>query len=118
MPQLSPTMLSGVITKWHIKETDLIIPYQLVIEISTNSLTNTSNEVSVMEVEVVEGELYVDKLLVKEGEIVNVGKPIAILKENKGDSISIDEEELGKLPSVMWQAYVKSKSDSGACGCS
>ena len=59
MPALSPTMKEGNLTKWLVKEGDLIKAGDILAEIETDKAT--------MEVETVD-EGVVEKLLYKEGE--------------------------------------------------
>ncbi|MGH6866520.1 MAG: biotin/lipoyl-containing protein, partial [Methyloceanibacter sp.] len=71
MPQLSPTMETGKLTKWHVKEGDVVRSGDIVAEIETDKAT--------MEVEAVD-EGTIGKLFVAEGaENVPVNEPIALL---------------------------------------
>jgi pyruvate dehydrogenase E2 component (dihydrolipoamide acetyltransferase) len=76
MPALSPTMETGKLVKWHVKEGDAVRSGDVIAEIETDKAT--------MEVEAVD-EGTIGKLLVPEGaEQVPVNQPIAILWE-EGD---------------------------------
>jgi len=80
MPALSPTMTEGNLTKWIIKEGDLVKAGDILAEIETDKAT--------MEVEAVD-EGVIEKILIKEGqESVKINTPIAILsnKENRKNS--------------------------------
>ena len=82
MPSLSPTMTEGNLTKWLVKEGDLIKSGDVIAEIETDKAT--------MEVETVD-EGVIEKLLYKEGEqSIPVNSTIAILS---GDN---NEEEENK----------------------
>jgi len=82
MPSLSPTMTEGNLTKWLVKEGDLIKSGDVIAEIETDKAT--------MEVETVD-EGVIEKLLYKEGEqSIPVNSTIAILS---GDN---NEEEKNK----------------------
>jgi len=71
MPALSPTMEEGTLTKWLVKEGDVVKSGDLLAEIETDKAT--------MEFEAVD-EGTIAKILVPEGsEGVKVGAPIAIL---------------------------------------
>lgn len=76
MPALSPTMEEGTLTKWHIKQGDVVSAGQVIAEIETDKAT--------MEVEAVdEGEVL--EILVPEGsENVKVNTPIARLAGEDG----------------------------------
>lgn len=74
MPALSPTMESGTLAKWLVKEGDAVNSGDLLAEIETDK--------AVMEFEAVD-EGVVGKLLVQEGaENIGVNTPIAILVED------------------------------------
>ena len=79
MPALSPTMETGTLVKWHVKEGDPVRSGDVIAEIETDKAT--------MEVEAVD-EGIVGKLLVPEGtEQVPVNKPIALLL-GEGEDLS------------------------------
>ena len=82
MPALSPTMEEGTLSKWLIKEGDVVNSGDIMAEIETDKAT--------MEVEAVE-EGTVAKLLVAAGsEGVKVNAPIAILLEEDEDASALD----------------------------
>ena len=71
MPALSPTMTEGTITKWNVKEGDIVESGAVIAEIETDKAT--------MEVEAVDDGV-IAKILVKEGtQNVLVRTPIAII---------------------------------------
>ena len=79
MPALSPTMEDGVLSKWNVKEGDVVSAGDVIAEIETDKAT--------MEVEAVD-EGVVDKILVPAGtEGVKVNTPIARLK-GEGEAAS------------------------------
>lgn len=78
MPALSPTMEDGTLSKWLVKEGEVINPGDVIAEIETDKAT--------MEVESVD-EGIIGKLLVDAGtEHVKVNAPIAILLEEGEDA--------------------------------
>jgi len=82
MPALSPTMEEGTLSKWLIKEGDIVSSGDIMAEIETDKAT--------MEVEAVE-EGTVAKILVPEGsEGVKVNAPIAILLEEDEEASALD----------------------------
>ncbi|SVD37724.1 uncharacterized protein METZ01_LOCUS390578, partial [marine metagenome] len=77
MPALSPTMSEGNLTKWLIKEGDIVKAGDVLAEIETDKAT--------MEVEAVD-EGVIEKLLFNEGEqSIAVNSPIAILSDVKNE---------------------------------
>ena len=85
MPSLSPTMTEGNLTRWLVKEGDLIKSGDVIAEIETDKAT--------MEVETVD-EGVIEKLLYKEGEqSIPVNSTIAILSGDNNE-----EEENKDLP--------------------
>lgn len=78
MPKLSPTMEEGAIAAWHKKIGDRVEPGDLLIEVSTDKAT--------VEYNAIDGG-YLRKILVNEGDIIQVNQPIAIFTEAKDESI-------------------------------
>ncbi len=79
MPALSPTMETGILAKWHVKEGDKVVAGDVICEIETDKAT--------MEVEAVD-EGTIGKILVADGtEDVAVNSVIAILLE-EGESVA------------------------------
>jgi pyruvate dehydrogenase E1 component beta subunit len=98
MPALSPTMEEGTLSKWLVKEGDLILAGDLLAEIETDKAT--------MEVEAVE-EGKIGKLLVSEGtEGIKVNTPIAIMI-NSNDEL---KAETDLMPNTTTTEIQKSKS--------
>ena len=87
MPQLGETVVEGTITKWLKKEGDTISEDELLVEISTDKV---DSEVPSSASGVIE------KILVQEGETVNVGTPLAIVGEggeSSGDSAGETQDD-------------------------
>lgn len=123
LPKLSPSMISGKLDKYHVKLGQAVQTYDLFVDVSTNSLTIYSNEESNMQIEIVEGDMFVVKFLCNEGDIVETGTPIAILSEDISDIGNlhippIRNKDIKHQEIAMWQGYMKSKSESSSCGCS
>ncbi|MDC0976197.1 pyruvate dehydrogenase complex dihydrolipoamide acetyltransferase [Alphaproteobacteria bacterium] len=84
MPALSPTMEEGTLSKWLVKEGDIITSGDLIAEIETDKAT--------MEIESID-DGTIGKILVHEGqEAVKVNEPIAILL--------LDGENLSDIESI------------------
>jgi 2-oxoglutarate dehydrogenase E2 component (dihydrolipoamide succinyltransferase) len=77
MPQLGETVVEGTITKWLKKEGDQVEADELLVEISTDKV---DSEVPSSESGTIE------KILVQEGETVNVGTPLALIGDGSGSS--------------------------------
>jgi len=88
MPALSPTMEEGTLSKWLVKEGDIVTSGDLIAEIETDKAT--------MEVESID-DGTIGKILVHEGqEAVKVNEPIAILLLD-GENLS-DIKSIKKVP--------------------
>ena len=88
MPALSPTMEEGTLSKWLVKEGDIVTSGDLIAEIETDKAT--------MEVESID-DGTIGKILVREGqEAVKVNEPIAILLLD-GENLS-DIKSVKKVP--------------------
>ena len=72
MPALSPTMESGIISKWNVAPGDVVTAGQAIAEIETDKASMT--------LEAMDDNL-IAKLLVEEGADVKVGHPILVLCE-------------------------------------
>ncbi len=82
MPALSPTMETGTLAKWHVKEGDSVTSGDIIAEIETDKAT--------MEVEAVD-EGTVGKIVVAEGTAdVPVNQLIALLLEDGEDASALD----------------------------
>lgn len=79
MPKLSPTMQEGSIAKWHKKEGDFVEAGELLIEIATDKAT-------VEHVALDPG--FIRKILKNDGQKASVGEPLAVLTEQKDESIA------------------------------
>ncbi len=80
MPTLSPTMTEGKITKWLKKEGDKVSSAEAIAEVETDK--------SNLEIESYE-DGFLLKILVKEGQSVPVGAPIAYVGE-KGEKVTAE----------------------------
>ena len=88
MPALSPTMTSGTLAKWLVKEGDNVKSGDIIAEIETDKAT--------MELESIDDGI-VNKILFEEGEEnIQVGTVIAKI----GDDDQNDEEIISILPSI------------------
>ena len=88
MPALSPTMTSGTLAKWLVKEGDNVKSGDIIAEIETDKAT--------MELESIDDGI-VNKILFKEGEQnIEVGTVIAKI----GDDDQNDDEKISILPST------------------
>src|SRR5439155_5571388 len=70
LPKLSPTMEEGVLVRWTKHEGDKVAPGDLVAEVETDKANMDFN---------IEDEGVLLKLLVKEGDTVKLGAPVAII---------------------------------------
>lgn len=126
MPSLSPSMTMGSITNFYKKEPGDFIPsYNLFADVEVQSLLKTELDRNIrLELEL-QDDLYLVKIFQEINRPVSVGTPIAIFCDEQEDVMVVDGLKLensefkmqGKnLMHVVWQAYVKSKSDSIHCG--
>ena len=83
LPKLSPTMEEGVLVRWTKKEGDKVSPGDLVAEVETDKANMDFN---------IEDDGVLLKLLVKEGETVKLGAPVAILGKAGEDITSLVEQ--------------------------
>jgi pyruvate dehydrogenase E2 component (dihydrolipoamide acetyltransferase) len=78
LPKLSPTMEEGVLVRWTKKEGDKVAPGDLIAEVETDKANMDFN---------IEDDGVLLKLLVKEGETVKLGAPVAIIGK-AGEDVS------------------------------
>jgi pyruvate dehydrogenase E2 component (dihydrolipoamide acetyltransferase) len=78
LPKLSPTMEEGVLVRWTKKEGDKVSPGDLIAEVETDKANMDFN---------VEDEGVLLKFLVKAGETVKLGAPVAIIGK-AGEDVS------------------------------
>jgi pyruvate dehydrogenase E2 component (dihydrolipoamide acetyltransferase) len=83
LPKLSPTMEEGVLVRWVKKEGDKVSPGDLVAEVETDKANMDFN---------MEDEGVILKLLVKEGETVKLGAPVAIIGDKGEDTAALEAE--------------------------
>ena len=104
MPALSPTMEEGTLSKWLVKEGDMIASGDVIAEIETDKAT--------MEVEAVD-EGTIAKLLVPAGtEGVKVNAVIAVLAEEGEDAASVKVPEAKAAPQPDKEAKKESSEDT------
>lgn len=78
MPKLSPTMEAGTLVKWHKKEGDQVASGDLLFEVATDKATVEHNALD---------EGWLRKILIQEGQEANVNQPLAIMSEDKNESL-------------------------------
>lgn len=78
MPKLSPTMEEGAIAKWHKKVGDHVESGELLLEVSTDKATVEYNAID---------SGWLRQIIVPDGKEAIVNQPIAILTEEKDESI-------------------------------
>lgn len=78
MPKLSPTMEEGTIVKWHKKVGEFIEADELLLEVATDKATVEYNALD---------SGWIRKILISDGQEAMVNQPIAILTEEKAESI-------------------------------
>ena len=86
LPKLSPTMEEGVLVRWTKHEGDKVSPGDLVAEVETDKANMDFN---------IEDEGVLLKLLVKEGDTVKLGAPVAIIGRAGEDIGALIEEAKG-----------------------
>jgi pyruvate dehydrogenase E2 component (dihydrolipoyllysine-residue acetyltransferase) len=109
MPALSPTMETGKLAKWHVKEGDEISPGDVIAEIETDK--------AVMEVEAIE-EGRIGKLYIPEGDAdVPVNTTIAMVlieDEDEGDLDAEAPAAVAAAPETTESASAEAKSPEPA----
>src|SRR5215470_1729200 len=83
LPKLSPTMEEGVLVRWIKKEGDKGSPGDLVAEVETDKANMDFN---------IEDDGVLLKLLVKEGDTVKLGAPVAIIGKAGEDVTALVEQ--------------------------
>ena len=99
MPKLSPTMDSGTIVKWRIKEGDEVKEGDVLIEVATDKATVEFNAID---------PGFLRKILLAEGNEAIVNQPIAIFTETKEESIEGYEPE-GEAPAQIGRASCRGR---------
>lgn len=126
MPSLSPSMTKGFITKYYKKDPGDLIPcYNLFADIEVQSLLKTDLDRTIqLELEL-QDDLYLAKIFQEVNCPLSIGAPLALFCDEYQDveiakDLKSENSEFtiqGKnVINVVWQAYVKSKSDSIHCG--
>ena len=93
MPKLSPTMVEGIIAKWHKKVGEYVESGDLLVEISTDKATVEYNALDAG---------WLRKILKQEGQNAQVNEPLSVFTEEKSDSIDGYQPE-GVTPSSKAQ---------------
>ncbi|MBK9070028.1 MAG: 2-oxo acid dehydrogenase subunit E2 [Myxococcales bacterium] len=88
LPKLSPTMEEGVLLRWVKKEGDKVSPGDLVAEVETDKANMDFN---------IEDEGTLLKLLVKEGQTVKLGAPVAIIGKPGDDIAALLAQAQGQM---------------------
>ncbi|MBJ7449177.1 MAG: pyruvate dehydrogenase complex dihydrolipoamide acetyltransferase [Parachlamydiales bacterium] len=78
MPKLSPTMESGIVTKWHKKIGDLVQPGDVLMEVATDKATVEHQAID---------EGYLRLILVEEGKEAQINEAIAVFTETKDENL-------------------------------
>jgi pyruvate dehydrogenase E2 component (dihydrolipoamide acetyltransferase) len=90
LPKLSPTMEEGVLAKWSKKEGDRVLPGDVIAEVETDKANMDFT---------LEDEGVLLKLLVRAGDTVKLGAPVAILGEAGEDVAALLEKaKAGAIP--------------------
>jgi pyruvate dehydrogenase E2 component (dihydrolipoamide acetyltransferase) len=89
MPKLSDTMLEGTLLKWHKKPGDKISIGDVIAEVETDKAT--------MEMEAFD-EGVIAEIVVKEGGVVKVGEPIAMLEGGSSAPKKVEAPAAAKAP--------------------
>jgi len=146
MPSLSHAMTSGRVSKWLKAPGDLVGTYDIVAEVTTESLVDEAYKVddfagSVTLLLESQEEAYLAAVLVPEGQEVKIGTPVAVLCEGQDEINTVaaaaaeqlagldvyDEAAMQQqqqrpgmsLQLLEWQSYLKesSKEPGSSCGC-
>src|ERR1700758_1579263 len=83
LPKLSPTMEEGVLVRWTKKEGDKVSPGDLIAEVETDKANMDFN---------IEDEGVLLKFLVKAGETVKLGAPVAIIGKAGEDTSALEQQ--------------------------
>ncbi|MGH2756243.1 MAG: biotin/lipoyl-containing protein, partial [Actinomycetota bacterium] len=98
MPQLGETVVEGTITRWLKQEGDTIEEDELLVEISTDKVDSEVPS---------SASGVIQKILVQEGETVNVGTPLAIVGEGGESAAEEPEAEEDKQEPAAEQSQDK-----------
>lgn len=102
MPKLSPTMEEGTIVKWHKKVGDFVEANDLLLEVATDKAT--------VEHYALDGG-WLRKILVSDGQEASVNQAIAILTQEKNESIDKYQPE-GIAPKAPAQEPAKAQQEA------
>ncbi|KAL4855223.1 Dihydrolipoyllysine-residue acetyltransferase component 1 of pyruvate dehydrogenase complex [Chlorella vulgaris] len=108
MPALSPTMSSGNLVAWHVKEGQLVAPGDVIADVETDKATLSWEN---------QDDGYVAKLLVPEGaKDLAVGSPVALLVEEE-DQVAAFKDYVptaGGAPAAVPAAEPEAAAAAGA----
>jgi len=121
MPKLSPSMTHGRIKKWIQEPGTELVPYDLLMEITTDTLTEEAYKVGkfagtvTMQIECVDHGKFVKRLELGEKETLDlkVGTPLALLCEDEDVLNEIENIHSVQDPNpdttiyMNWNAYIK-----------
>lgn len=99
MPMLSPTMKDGTIRKLKLKPTQQLNSHDVVFELYTRTLLNTSEESTVMDIEIIE-DMYVAKVIAQDGATIKIGQAIALLCDDLNDIAKAQEIHV-RIPTIQ-----------------
>ncbi len=111
MPKLSPTMELGTLVKWHKQDGDAVTSGDVLIEVSTDKavVEHTATD-----------DGWILQRLVKEGDKVQVGAPIAVFSTEQNAAFDLEEllpkpeKEADERPLEQPEQESKSSSPSGS----
>ncbi len=102
MPKLSPTMESGTVVKWRVKEGSSVKAGDVLIEVATDKATVEFNAID---------KGFLRKIIVQEGKEAVVNQAIAIFTETADESIEGYQPE-GVAPEAEKKAEIKTPTAS------
>ena len=126
-------MLSGKVSKWLSSPGKQVKLYDIVAEIDTETLTEEANKVGKFEGTTTmllesQEDVFIQRILVKEGEQVKVGTPLAVVCEFEEDLDSLKDYKVpvdnlygaggSEVRMLTWQSYLKSDKGDESGGCS
>ena len=105
MPEMGEGVVEGTISRWLKKEGDPVQHYEAILEIETDKVTTEA---------MAEADGVLLKILVKEGETVNVGTVLGIIgqpdEQVSGSQVSHDQRKVEAKPAAMEERTVVSKA--------
>jgi len=105
MPALSPTMKKGNLVKWNFKVGDAVNPGDAICDIETDKATLSFE---------MQDSGYLAKILIPEGtKDIEVGKPIAIVVDNKADLAAFKDYSESEASASQQTINTSSQSQQG-----